>query len=162
MGSTPFYYGFNNLACIYLTRMGKHRRKRSIQLPVHNFAHSFIYYKGWFSEFGTKKTTLRRQSPRYPQCRPQLNVRPAGFSKLPFDCLRRCASKYHSVFGNYHLFKNNCHYFSNRMMELLCHEVTCPPWCLWLFVNSSLLKTGNERNLDAVWFLFYTRVCIQC
>ncbi|XP_052702976.1 uncharacterized protein LOC128179576 [Crassostrea angulata] len=129
-GSKPFFYGTNNLACIYLTHIGLHRKKRSLQLPVHNFVHSFIYYDGWFAEFGTKDTTLRRHSPKNAHCGPKIMHPPAGFSKLPFDCIRRCASKYHLVFGQYNLLNNNCHYFSNRMMEVLCHEVTCPLWCL--------------------------------
>lgn len=129
-GSKPFFYGTNNLACIYLTHIGLHRKKRSLQLPVHSFVHSFIYYDGWFAEFGTKDTTLRRHSPKNAHCGPKIMHPPAGFSKLPFDCIRRCASKYHLVFGQYNLLNNNCHYFSNRMMEVLCHEVTCPLWCL--------------------------------
>ncbi|XP_061184794.1 uncharacterized protein LOC133192803 [Saccostrea echinata] len=129
-GTKPFFFGTNNLACMFLTTLGKHRKKRSLKIPVHSFVHSFIYYDGWFAEFGTKETTLRTRSPRYPYCGPKLNLQPAGYSKLPFDCLRRCASKYHLAFGKYHLFKNNCHYFSNRMMHILCHEVTCPVWCL--------------------------------
>nr|XP_022286307.1 uncharacterized protein LOC111099190 isoform X1 [Crassostrea virginica] len=132
VGSKPFFYGTNDLACMYLTTIGlyRHRRKRSLQLPVHNFVHSFIYYDGWFAEFGTKDTTLRRHSPKYAHCGPKIMHPPAGFTKLPFECLRKCASKYHLVFGNYNLLKNNCHVFSNKMMEVLCHEVTCPFWCL--------------------------------
>ena len=137
VGSKPFFYGTNNLACMYLTTIGlyRHRRKRSLQLPVHNFVHSFIYYDGWFAEFGTKDTTLRRHSPKYAHCGPKIMHPPAGFTKLPFECLRKCASKYHLVFGNYNLLKNNCHVFSNKMMEVLCHEVACPLWCLWLAID---------------------------
>lgn len=149
-GSKPFFYGTNNLACIYLTHIGLHRKKRSLQLPVHNFVHSFIYYDGWFAEFGTKDTTLRRHSPKNAHCGPKIMHPPAGFSKLPFDCIRRCASKYHLVFGQYNLLNNNCHYFSNRMMEVLCHEVTCPLWCLWL-MNCGVPEWKKQIN-------FYQRV----
>lgn len=144
-GSKPFFYGTNNLACIYLTHIGLHRKKRSLQLPVHNFVHSFIYYDGWFAEFGTKDTTLRRHSPKYAQCGPKIMHPPAGFSKLPFDCIRRCASKYHLVFGKYNLLNNNCHFFSNRMMEVLCHEVTCPLWCLWLMNLFAMFRFRRSK-----------------
>lgn len=144
-GSKPFFYGTNNLACIYLTHIGLHRKKRSLQLPVHNFVHSFIYYDGWFAEFGTKDTTLRRHSPKNAHCGPKIMHPPAGFSKLPFDCIKRCASKYHLVFGQYNLLNNNCHYFSNRMMEVLCHEVTCPLWCLWLMNFSAVFRFRRSK-----------------
>lgn len=61
-------------------------------------------------------------------CEAQMESEVAGYSSVPLDCIYKCARSYVSKYGKYHLLKNNCHLFANRISKILCTG-KCPDWC---------------------------------
>ncbi|XP_022343505.2 uncharacterized protein LOC111136720 [Crassostrea virginica] len=127
----PFYFGTTNIWCMSLFPK---RVSRSVHRNPFGISHRWIWYDGHFLEFGTRPhagINIRTTHPMVGDfCPMKWEKNPAGFSVLPVDCIIGCARNYERVFGKFSKTKNNCHMFTNRMAEILCHQTVCPHWCL--------------------------------
>lgn len=138
-GSKPYFIGSTHLTCLMLNAgielakdlITSGRRKRALQVQEIDMSHSYLYYDGVLLEFGVNGTRIEPEGlPMFSQSCPSAYLPlPAGFSYLSVDCVVKCAMNYHLRFGNYKLFTNNCNTFTNRLSDILCHEIHCPSWC---------------------------------
>lgn len=123
--ASPYYFGTTDLTCM----MRSDRRKREIpQRSKLLWAHRFIYYKGYYFEFGSNTAHIGTNR-SYNHCSGSVESKPAGYSTLSLDCIKSCTSNYRCYFGDYHLLNNNCHSFANRLSKELCLRTRCPRWC---------------------------------
>jgi hypothetical protein len=137
-GAKPYFLETTHLTCMLRTGIGlaiafiAGRKKRALQVKEIDMSHSYIYYDGVLFEFGLNGTRIEPQGlPMFSKTCPSAYLPlPAGFSHLSVDCVVKCAKNYHIRFGNYKVFTNNCNTFTNRLSDLLCHEIHCPSWCL--------------------------------
>lgn len=143
----PFHVGKTDLACVSNEKFfGKRRFKRSSigrykrkapSVNPWNPTHSWIYFHGYYFEFGITNrigeplvATISQVRPAWgDKCRHDLRRGKTRYTYLSLDCVARCTRNYKSVFGRYHLFLNNCHHFVNLMSHAMCHTTTCPAWC---------------------------------
>ncbi|XP_062621929.1 uncharacterized protein LOC134283493 [Saccostrea cucullata] len=155
---SPYYFGTSDLACV--TTKGRLHliSKRSIQIDSernrtkraaperHVLAptHRWIYYKGYFFEWGTDAGTKNRLfgllndansysiKSGFPykadKCNWMMEFLPAGYSSVPAECIMGCAVNYRTMTGDYSLLNNNCHHFANTISNILCSNI-CPDWC---------------------------------
>lgn len=138
VGTIPYYIGTTHLQCMLKTGINmalsssiNRRKRRALQVPEIDMSHSYLSYEKVLLEFGLNGTRI--ESLGYPMfsesCPSAFFPVPTGFSFLSVDCIVRCAKNYHIQFGNYKVFSNNCNTFTNRMSNILCHEIRCPYWC---------------------------------
>lgn len=138
VGTKPYYIGTTHLQCMLKTGINmalsspiNRRKRRALQVPEIDISHSYLSYEKVLLEFGLNGTRI--ESLGYPMfsesCPSAFFPVPTGFSFLSVDCIVRCAKNYHIQFGNYKVFSNNCNTFTNRMSNILCHEIRCPYWC---------------------------------
>lgn len=122
--ASPYYFGTTDL-----TFMMTERRKRELQQRSERlWAHRFIYYKGYYFEFGSNTAHIGTNR-SYNHCYGAVESTPAGYSTMSLDCIKKCTSHYRCYFGDYHLLDNNCHVFANRLSQVLCFKKQCPNWC---------------------------------
>ncbi|KAK3086345.1 hypothetical protein FSP39_017168 [Pinctada imbricata] len=130
-GAKPYYFGTTSLLCM-MTNAKKGKRDSAPSRSTLRPSHRFIYYQGYYFEFGIGKQDLAvysRTNAGSPRCSPKREGSAAGYSKLSVECLKKCTRSYEDVHGKYRLFKNNCHHFANRMSHILCNSEKCPHWC---------------------------------
>uniref|UniRef100_A0A194ALC9 Uncharacterized protein n=1 Tax=Pinctada fucata TaxID=50426 RepID=A0A194ALC9_PINFU len=127
----PYYFGKTNLWC-----MMKYGKKGKRSAPKrHNLwslSHSFIYYDGWYFEFGvgkTHKAVYNTRAVKSNRCKSRRDKKPAGYSTLSVECLKKCTKNYKGKYGKYRLLTHNCHHFANRISNILCNWKSCPSWC---------------------------------
>ena len=123
----PYYFGTTNLWC-----MVKEKREASPSRPTWTLKHRWIQYGGYYFERlkGSNGDLYRYGSPSYSrECSTERERKPAGYSNLSIDCLKRCTNNYKKKYGSYNFFTNNCHDFANRFSDMLCSRTTCPSWC---------------------------------
>lgn len=127
----PFYFGTTSLWCMVI---GK--REASPSRPTWALTHRWIQYGGHFFErLNSKGDLYRHGSPSdSSHCSTKRESKPAGYSNLSIDCLKRCTDNYEKKYGSYHWLNNNCHDFANRFSDMLCSRTTCPSWC-WTWRN---------------------------
>ena len=127
----PYYFGTTNLLC-----MGKGKREDSPSRFTWSLTHRWIQYEGhYFERLNGRGDLYSSESPSdSSRCSTKRESKPAGYSNLSIDCLKRCTDNYEKKYGSYHLLYNNCHKFANRFSDMLCSRTTCPSWC-WTWRN---------------------------
>ena len=133
--STPFYFGTTDLKCMQLMNLKRRIFGRATlarpQLPERQFwhlTHRWIYYDGWYFELFHKPRT--RFPVKSKWCSFEREANPAGYSKLPVSCIRKCTMYYIDRYRpSYLTFTHNCHHFANKIAEVLCQYSECPDWC---------------------------------
>ncbi|XP_063409616.1 uncharacterized protein LOC134692912 [Mytilus trossulus] len=122
----PFYFGTTRLFC-----MAKGKRGSSPSRPTWALKHRWIEYNGHFFErLKNGGDIFSSDAPKDSnKCSSRRESRPAGYSSLSIDCMKRCTNKYRQRYGSYRLLSNNCHHFANRFSDILCSSSTCPSWC---------------------------------
>ncbi|CAC5375390.1 unnamed protein product [Mytilus coruscus] len=122
----PFYFGTTRLFC-----MAKGKRGSSPSRPTWALKHRWIEYNGhYFERLKNGGDIFSSNAPKDSnKCSSRRESRPAGYSSLSIDCLKRCTNKYRQRYGSYRLLSNNCHHFANRFSDILCSRTTCPSWC---------------------------------
>ena len=131
--SKPFYFGTTDLRCMQKVNFRTTRTVLStLRTPERQYwtlTHRWIYYDGaYFELFFDPHTGFPA---KYQFCSYQREAKPAGFSKLPLDCLCKCASYYNKRFiANYNMWTHNCHHYANKIAYLLCNYSHCPEWCV--------------------------------
>lgn len=125
----PFYFGTTRLFC-----MAKGKRGSSPSRPTWALKHRWIEYNGHFFErLKNGGDIFSSNAPKDSnKCSSSRESRPAGYSSLSIDCMKRCTNKYRQRYGGYRLLSNNCHHFANRFSDILCSSSTCPSWCAWI------------------------------
>lgn len=134
----PFYFGTTRLFC-----MAKGKRGSSPSRPTWALKHRWIEYNGHFFErLKNGGDIFSSDAPKDSnKCSSSRESRPAGYSSLSIDCMKRCTTKYRQRYGGYRLLSNNCHHFANRFSDILCSSSTCPSWCAWIeMILSSIIK----------------------
>ncbi|KAK3086341.1 hypothetical protein FSP39_017078 [Pinctada imbricata] len=113
--------------------MMKYGKKGKRSAPKrHNLwslSHSFIYYDGWYFEFGvgkTHKAVYNTRAVKSNRCKSRRDKKPAGYSTLSVECLKKCTKNYKGKYGRYRLLTHNCHHFANRISNILCNWKSCP------------------------------------
>lgn len=96
--------------------------------------HHKLYFKYHDIELiiiiGNSYAYYSRQRLMGHKCKGKMEKSPAGYSELSVKCIKGCAKNYRCSFGKYHLLRNNCHKFANRLSAALCRKGrTCPAWC---------------------------------
>ena len=108
----------------------KGKREASPSRPTLQLKHRWILYDGYYFERMTNKDVYTYgHSVAMHKCYTKREGRPAGYSSIGVQCMKRCTDKYKRKFGRYRLIRNNCHHFANRMADILCTRSTCPSWC---------------------------------
>ena len=122
----PYYFGTTSLWC-----MVKGKREASPSRPTWTLKHRWIQYGGhYFERLKSQGDVYRYGSPSdSSHCSTKRESKPAGYSNLSIDCLKRCTDNYKKKYGSYHWLNNNCHDFANRFSDMLCSRTTCPSWC---------------------------------
>lgn len=93
-------------------------------------SHRWIQYKGYYFErINSGDIYTYGSSTESDKCSTQRESKPAGYSSLSVDCIKRCTNKYQRKYGSYGWWGNNCHHYANRISEILCTKTTCPSWC---------------------------------
>ncbi|VDI52838.1 Hypothetical predicted protein [Mytilus galloprovincialis] len=84
------------------------------------------------SKFDENSLSNANMQTVYPKngdlCSAKMESEIAGYSSVPLGCLYKCARSFVTKFGKYHLIKNNCHRFANKLSNILCTGI-CPEWC---------------------------------
>lgn len=133
----PFYFGTTDVACM---RMIRTRRKRSlnasVSLPNRKFwslTHRWIYYDGWYFELFYEPHT--RRAAKTEKCPSRREAKPAGYTRLDIECVRRCADYYNERFTKqYNALTHNCHHYANKLAEIMCLNSSCPDWCTTIYL----------------------------
>lgn len=133
----PFYFGTTDVACM---RMIRTRRKRSLNasasLPNRKFwslTHRWIYYDGWYFELFYEPHT--RRAAKTEKCPSRREAKPAGYTRLDIECVRRCADYYNERFTKqYNALTHNCHHYANKLAEIMCLNSSCPDWCTTIYL----------------------------
>ncbi|XP_052785556.1 uncharacterized protein LOC128221141 [Mya arenaria] len=135
--SCPYYFGTTPLRCV--NKPGK-RKKRSSSPTRSTIAitHRYLYYRGYYMEFGGTRSGGYAKVGTYrwgSRCSADTESRPAGWSRVSLDCMRKCADSYKWMYGSFHWYNNNCHDFANRMARVLYDgrysSSYCPWWCTY-------------------------------
>lgn len=93
-------------------------------------SHRWIQYKEYYFErINSGDIYTYGSSTESDKCSTQRESKPAGYSSLSVDCIKRCTNKYQRKYGSYGWWGNNCHHYANRISEILCTKTTCPSWC---------------------------------
>lgn len=122
----PYYFGTTALFC--LTKKGK---RAAPSRGTKDLNHRWILYRGYFFERLNGRDVYNRGfSTDSGKCSTHRESKPAGYSSLSVDCIKRCTNNYKRKYGKYGWWGNNCHYFANRISDILCNSKTCPSWCV--------------------------------
>ncbi|KAK3085553.1 hypothetical protein FSP39_005253 [Pinctada imbricata] len=117
-----------------MVKNGKKGKRSAPSRYTLQLDHRFIYYDGWYFEFGIfggkSVGIFNRMALASDRCPSRIERRPAGYSRVSVDCLKRCTNSYRREFGKYNLLSNNCHHFANYLARVLYYYSTgCPSWC---------------------------------
>jgi len=141
-GSYNVYYGQQYpLFCVLSKgKIKGRRRKRSNYygptMHVGKLTHRLLYYQNRVYEFGIKGATAYSFSywQKYLSSRLcSLEWSRYQTSDVSTKCLDGCVRNYERVFGEYHVFNNNCHHFANILGNVLCTTPKgyCENWCIY-------------------------------
>ncbi|WAR29384.1 hypothetical protein MAR_002952 [Mya arenaria] len=138
----PYYFGETSFSCLG-KKKGRKRRSNHPTRYTLKLTHRYLFYRGYYFEFGERgrkgPNDLNVSTKKWgsSSCPSGKETSVAGRSKVTVSCLKKCAEKYTSRYGDYAVLSNNCHHFANRMSEVLYNDLnnerlygcSCPPWC---------------------------------
>src|SRR6218665_1696157 len=108
--------------------------------PLGDFVQRWIYYRGYYIECGIGsvlenqeyKAVVNPFPAGFNRCSQVRESRPAGFSIVSLECMRRCVDRYHDAHGAYNFLLQNSNQCANNFAKVLFEGATsgkCAVWC---------------------------------
>lgn len=130
-----YYFGEIDLVCMNfgIRRFNRYRRILFSRF-IFKFFYRWIWIVGMYLEFGNRigRDVVLVKIIYFNFGNVCIMIKEkilAGYIRLSSGCIRSCIENYVDKFGNYSFYINNCYYFVNKILILLCMGKKCFKWC---------------------------------
>ena len=116
-------------------------------------SHRLIKYKNYMIEWGTDEYSINYRYPHSRRCHVTWEQRPAGRSSKSINEVDNFGRMYEFYNGEYSMFTNNCHMFSNDLSRFLTYN-TRPNSCRMFISASTTCPTENINAFTSTYSHF--------